>query len=137
MLNAGVSAYGIDQAFLRADLLLDECHPDVVILSFISDDINRTEFSYFSYGGWKLYFEFAKGSLILRNVSVSQKPSPRRFQTLRRALGLQFSSPIRSAIQEHTCGLQEPKDRFEKLGEEPCLQELLLVGTYLIMAIVA
>jgi hypothetical protein len=91
VLNAGVSAYGIDQAVLRAELLLDEYHPDVVILSFISDDIHRTEFSYYPYGrGWKPYFEFANGSLSLRNVPVPQKPDPRRFQTLRRVLGYSF-----------------------------------------------
>ena len=58
VLNAGVGAYGIDQAFLRAELLLDTYDPDIVILSFISDDINRTEYSYYPYGkGWKPYFE--------------------------------------------------------------------------------
>src|SRR5262245_20860415 len=72
VLNAGVSAYGIDQAVLRAELLLDKCHPDIVLLSFISDDIDRAEFSYFSYGGWKPYFEFANGSITLRNVPVPQ-----------------------------------------------------------------
>lgn len=95
VLNAGVGAYGIDQAVLRAELLLDEYHPNVVILSFISDDINRTEFSYYPYGrGWKPYFEFANGSLSLRNVPVPQKlapePAPGRFQTLRRVLGYSF-----------------------------------------------
>ena len=90
VLNAGVSAYGIDQAVLRAELLLDECHPDIVLLSFISDDINRAEFSYFSYGGWKPYFEFTNGSLTLRNVPVPQGPRARDFQVLRHALSYSF-----------------------------------------------
>lgn len=92
VLNAGVGAYGIDQAFLRAELLLDKYDPDVVILSFISNDINRTEFSYYPYGrGWKPYFEYRDGSLMLRNVPVPQEPAPpRSFQTLRRALGYSF-----------------------------------------------
>jgi hypothetical protein len=90
VLNAGVSAYGIDQAVLRAELLLDKCHPDIVLLSFISDDIDRAEFSYFSYGGWKPYFEFVNGSLTLRNVPVSQKPRARDFQILRHALSYSF-----------------------------------------------
>jgi len=94
VLNAGVGAYGIDQAFLRAELLLDKYDPDVVILSFISDNINRTEYSYYPYGrGWKPYFEYGDGSLILRNVPVPQEPAPRgfrSFQTLRRVLGYSF-----------------------------------------------
>ncbi len=88
VLNAGVGAYGIDQAVLRAEPLLDEYRPDVVILSFISDDINRTEFSYYPYGrGWKPYFELANGLLSLRNVPVPERPAPRRLQSLRRVLG--------------------------------------------------
>lgn len=88
VLNAGVGAYGIDQAVLRAEGLLDEHHPDVVILSFISDNINRTEFSYYPYGrGWKPYFEFVNGSLTLRNVPVPETPPARRFHTVRRVLG--------------------------------------------------
>jgi hypothetical protein len=91
VVNAGVGAYGIDQAFLRAELLWDTYDPDVVILSFISDDINRTEYSYYPYGqGWKPYFNYGDGSLILQNVPVPQEPAPgssRGFQTLRRALG--------------------------------------------------
>ena len=92
VLNAGVGAYGIDQAFLRAELLLDKYEPDVVILSFISDDINRTEYSYYPWGqGWKPYFEYQDGSLILRNVPVPQVPAPpRSFQTLRHVLGYSF-----------------------------------------------
>jgi hypothetical protein len=91
VLNAGVGAYGIDQAFLRAELLLDQYDPDIVILSFISDNINRTEYSYYPYGrGWKPYFAYEGGSLILRNVPVPQEPVPRgsrSSQTLRRVLG--------------------------------------------------
>ena len=74
VLNAGVSAYGIDQAVLRAERLLDQYQPDVVILSFVADDIDRTEFDYFPYGrGWKPYFELVNGSLSLRNVPVPKR----------------------------------------------------------------
>lgn len=94
VLNAGVGAYGIDQAFLRAELLLDEYNPGVVILSFISDDINRTEYSYYPYGGgWKPYFRYRDGALVLQNVPVPQERAPsgaQSFQPLRRALGFSF-----------------------------------------------
>lgn len=94
VLNGGVDAYGVDQAFLRAELLLDSFDPDVVILSFISDDISRTEYSYFRFGGgWKPYFSYTDGSLALRNVPVPQVIPPlrsRRFQTLHDALSYSF-----------------------------------------------
>ena len=100
VLNAGVGAYGIDQAFLRAELLLDKYDPDVVILSFISDDISRTEFSYYPYGGgWKPYFEYRDGSLILRNVPVPQQSRSSRLSQLSNLAscsGLQFSRQCRS-----------------------------------------
>jgi len=88
VLNAGVGAYGIDQAFLRAELLLDKYDPAVVILSFISDDSNRTEYSYYPWGrGWKPYFEYQGGSLILRNVPVPKELGPpRHFQNMRLVL---------------------------------------------------
>lgn len=94
VLNAGVGAYGIDQAFLRAELLLEKYDPDVVILSFISDDINRTEYSYYPYGrGWKPYFQYRDGALVLQNVPVPRERAPSgawNFETLRRALGFSF-----------------------------------------------
>ena len=41
--------------------------------------------------GWKPYFEYQDGSLILRNVPVPQEPAPpRSFQTLRQVLGYSF-----------------------------------------------
>jgi hypothetical protein len=89
VLNAGVPAYGIDQAFLRAELLLDKYDPGIVILSFISDDFSRTEYSYYPYGrGWKPYFEYENSSLVLRNVPVPHESAPpRSFPALRYALG--------------------------------------------------
>lgn len=87
VLNAGVGAYGIDQAVLRAKLLLEDYEPETVILAFIADDISRTEFSYYPYGrGWKPYFEFENGALVLRNVPVPRGPGPRPDQPLRQLL---------------------------------------------------
>lgn len=89
--NAGVSAYGIDQAALRAELLLEQYHPTVVMLAFISDDIGRTEYSYYPWGGgWKPYFDLANGSLTLRNTPVPTKPPPQQPERLRLALGYSF-----------------------------------------------
>jgi hypothetical protein len=91
VLNAGVSAYGIDQAVLRGELLLDRYDPEVVILSFISDDIDRTERSYYQWGfGLKPYFEYRDDSLVLRQVPVPRALPPqshRRFAALHDGLG--------------------------------------------------
>src|SRR5262249_3215390 len=82
------SAYGIDQAALRAEHLLDEYQPDLVILSFISDDVTRTEYSYCQFGrGWKPYFDDVGGTAVLRNVPVPQGPPPHRLRAIRRMLG--------------------------------------------------
>ena len=88
VLNAGVAAYGIDQAFLRAQLVLDKYDPAVVILAFISDDSKRTEYSYYPWGhGWKPYFEYRDGSLILINVPVpNELGPPRSLQSLRHVM---------------------------------------------------
>jgi hypothetical protein len=45
VLNAGVFAYGVDQAFLHAQILMQRYDPEVVLFAFISNDIDRTEFS--------------------------------------------------------------------------------------------
>lgn len=88
VLNAGAGAYGLDQAFLRAEGLLERHQPSLVILAFISDDVNRTEFSFYSWGrGWKPYFERRDDSLVLRNVPVPRELPRPRAEALRQLLG--------------------------------------------------
>src|SRR5262245_30306251 len=43
VLNGGVSGYGLDQIVLRAEMLAALYKPDVIIVGFIADDIERTE----------------------------------------------------------------------------------------------
>ena len=50
VLNFGVPAYGIDQAFLRYLRDARDWHPDIVILSFISHDVVRTGMVYYWIG---------------------------------------------------------------------------------------
>jgi hypothetical protein len=91
VLNGGVFAYGVDQAFLRASRLIEAHHPATVVLAFISDDITRAEFAYYS--GWKPYFAFENGQLTLKNVPVPEGlvPTP-RLGTLRKILSYSFVS---------------------------------------------
>jgi hypothetical protein len=82
---------GLTRRFFEPSFSFDDCSPDIVILSFIGDDVNRTEFSYYPYGRRsKPYFELTNGSLVLRNVPVPQTQPRRRFQGLRRFLGYSF-----------------------------------------------
>jgi hypothetical protein len=89
VLNAGVFAYGVDQAFLRAQMLMPRYHPEVVLFAFFGDDINRAGYSYYS--AWKPHFEWINDELVLRNVPVPRAGAPEpRFATLRAAFGYSF-----------------------------------------------
>ena len=84
MLNFGVHGYGIDQATLR---LRDEAlayAPDLVILGFIADDVERDVLSFRDFA--KPRFALAGGALQLGNVPV---PTPE--QVLARPQGLPLS----------------------------------------------
>ncbi|HJT82539.1 MAG TPA: hypothetical protein VJ719_15190 [Chthoniobacterales bacterium] len=89
VLNAAVTGYGIDQAFMRAEKLLPNYHPAVVIVAFISHDVHRAELSYYS--KWKPYFEYGSNGLELKNVPVPKGFAvPRSLPTLNRILGHSF-----------------------------------------------
>jgi hypothetical protein len=90
VVNAGVFAYGIDQAYLRAVRLLDVYDPSVVVLAFISSNINRSELSYYQ-RRWKPYFAYGANGLEMNNVPVphghvASRPHP----DLNRALGYSY-----------------------------------------------
>jgi hypothetical protein len=80
VINAGVPAYGFDQTVLRAEQLVPLYHPDLIVVSLISDDIQRTELSEFANAN-KPYFEMTAKRLVRRNDPV---PPPR----LRERLGI-------------------------------------------------
>jgi len=46
VLNGGVSGYGLDQIYLRTVEYIEKMSPDLVLVSFIEDDIQRTEMSF-------------------------------------------------------------------------------------------
>jgi len=129
VLNGGVFGYGVDQAFLRAVRLIEGWHPSTVILAFISDDVTRAEFAYYS--GWKPYFAYENGQLTLKNVPVPQGRVPEpRFGPLRKVLSysLLCSAVLRRAAHEwwnygsivraHNDGDRIAADLFERLNAE-------------------
>lgn len=69
VLNGGVLGYGIDQMVLRTEKLVPEFRPGVLVVSFIADDVRRTEMRVL-WGIEKPYFEVSGEALVLRNVPV-------------------------------------------------------------------
>jgi hypothetical protein len=76
VLNAGVSGYGFDQIVLRAEKIVPDKHPSAVVVSFIADDVLRTEMRR-QWSAEKPYFDIENGSLVLRNVPVPPQADPR------------------------------------------------------------
>ncbi len=75
VLNAGVSGYGFDQIVLRAEQLAARYKPAVIVVSFIADDIRRTEMSRL-WSADKPYFVIEDGRLALRGVPVPPRADP-------------------------------------------------------------
>ncbi len=85
VLNGGVAGYGVDQAVLRAEHLIDEHQPSIVILSMIENDVRRCELKY-RYD-WKPYFMISGDGLKLEGHPVPKAKPPTRLPWLREALG--------------------------------------------------
>ncbi len=87
--NGGVTAYGFDQVVLRAEALVPELRPDLLIVCLVADDVNRCQYSY-RWGSRKPWFvpdDAAPGGLRLLGRPVPAGEPPRaRWASLRRAL---------------------------------------------------
>ncbi|HEY6982517.1 SGNH/GDSL hydrolase family protein [Reyranella sp.] len=89
VLNGGVSGYGFDQIVLRAEAGTAQ-HPSAIVVSFIADDIRRTEMRRL-WGAEKPYFDLQGTGLVLRNVPVPPRPDPRTTLTFwQRTLGYSY-----------------------------------------------
>ena len=90
VLNGGVLGYGIDQMVLRAEQLAASFRPDLLVVSFIAEDVRRVQ-KRILWGIDKPYFDVVDGALQLRNVPV---PSPvatmKPLDPVRRLLGYSF-----------------------------------------------
>jgi hypothetical protein len=75
VVNAAMSGYGIDQMVLRTEILAPEIKPAAIVLSFIADDVRRSEMKRV-WGAEKPYFEWVDGALVLRNTPVPVSPHP-------------------------------------------------------------
>ncbi len=89
VINAGVFGYGIDQSFLRAEKLSEIYQPEILIFSFIPDDIKRCELSERT-GVAKPYYHVSDRSPRLHNVPVPPPPERTSITGIRRILGHSF-----------------------------------------------
>lgn len=147
VINAGVSGYGIDQAILRAESLIDSIKPTHLILSFIANDIIRCGWSK-SWGMAKPFFKVSEKGLQLANSPVSQIPPKRpELGPMRNLLGrsyLAHAIMIRLAPNYWLAGLGytfemgEPRyeevacrlmDRLKLLGQKT-RTKILVVAQY-------
>ena len=71
VLNGGVHGYGHDQMLLALEDLGPKVHPDLVLLGFVSEDMERNLLEFRDFA--KPRFALSGGSLVLQNVPV---PSP-------------------------------------------------------------
>lgn len=72
VLNGGVSGYGLDQTVLRAEQLAPVHGPSVIIVSFIADNILRTEMSRMWWRN-KPWFTIEDDQLVLKGVPVPNR----------------------------------------------------------------
>ena len=74
---AGVAGFGFDQTVLRAEALAPALHPSTIVVSFIADDLRRTEFARL-WSADKPWFDVENGALVLRGVPVPPRTDPRQ-----------------------------------------------------------
>jgi lysophospholipase L1-like esterase len=72
VLNAGVSGYGLDQIVLRAERIAETHRPSVIIVSFIAEDLHRTEMRRLWWHD-KPWYEIEEGQLVLKGVPVPNR----------------------------------------------------------------
>jgi len=92
VVNAGAGGYGIDQAVLRAEQLLDAVRPSAIIVSFIPNAVERNQRSVET-GLVRPYFDVVGGRLELRNVPVPYyRPTAKHIGRARAILGYSYTA---------------------------------------------
>jgi hypothetical protein len=90
VLNGGVGGYGFDQIVMRAERLAKAYRPEIIVVSFIADDIHRIEMRRL-WGADKPYFELDGNKPVLRNVPVPPRADPQTTLSFwQRTLGYSF-----------------------------------------------
>ena len=88
--NAAVGGYGLDQIVLRAERETPRLRPGIVLVSFIPNDIDRTQLRVRS-GAAKPYFVIENDALVLKGVPVPPPPPDlNRLDPVRKVLGYSY-----------------------------------------------
>jgi hypothetical protein len=76
VLNFGVTAYGVDQAYLRYEKDARKWNPKIVIFGFISHDLERTMhvYAFLAFPGWDI--PFSKPRFIVRDGALARMNVP-------------------------------------------------------------
>jgi hypothetical protein len=76
VLNFGVTAYGVGQAYLRYEKDTRKWNPQIVIFGFISDDFERTMrvYAFLGFPGWDI--PFSKPRFIVRDGALTTMNVP-------------------------------------------------------------
>lgn len=69
VVNASAGGWATDQIILQAKKMCELLTPHTVVMSFLTNDIDRSEYNIYS-GGHKPYFEIMDGKLVRRNKPV-------------------------------------------------------------------
>lgn len=101
VLNGGVSGYGFDQIVLRTELLAAMYAPSVIVLSFIADDLRRTEMRRLWWYD-KPWFEIDDDRLVLKGVPVpSRTMMPLRVRRQMERILFELPSGLQHLIGYH------------------------------------
>ena len=88
--NAAVGGYGLDQIVLRAEKEVPRLEPGVLLVSFIPNDILRTQLRARS-GAGKPYFVIENNALVLKGVPVKPPPPDlNKLDPVRQVLGYSY-----------------------------------------------
>ncbi|MBW2294080.1 MAG: hypothetical protein JRG89_07915 [Deltaproteobacteria bacterium] len=117
VINGGVFGYGLDQAVLRSEVLLETFEADFLIVSLIADDVTRCEYSYRYF--WKPYFDFTDGALVRHNDPVPEPHVlPPGDDLLRRSLRASFLADFVLRRLDPSDWLVRGSVRVHERGEE-------------------
>ncbi len=90
VLNGGVFGYGIDQAVMRGERLVERFNPEATILMVVPDDITRVMLRVRT-GVEKPYFDLKNGKLERKGVPVSpERPSIKDVGLARKIFGYSY-----------------------------------------------